>query len=140
VEDVQHLMECLPNCRCYGISLVFSSWECIGDGGRIQEIIGKREGDVWEIKGFVGRKGTNIQEWREGREALFLVTKLTATFRTTTELTTTFATWVANLIGLTSIEKGVEVVVRAVRTQLPICFPTSLNKLPPDIPISSSSA
>lgn len=35
----------------------------------------------------------------------------------TTELTTTFATFVANLIGLAKVEKGVEVVVRAV------CFP-----------------
>lgn len=33
----------------------------------------------------------------------------------TTELTTTFATWVANLVGLAKVEKGVEVVVRAVR-------------------------
>lgn len=34
--------------------------------------------------------------------------------RTTTELTTSFATGVANLIGLSNVEKGVEVVVRAV--------------------------
>lgn len=35
--------------------------------------------------------------------------------RTTTELTTTFATWVAKTIGLGSVEGGIEVVVRAVR-------------------------
>lgn len=35
--------------------------------------------------------------------------------RTTTELTTSFATWLANLLGLGSVEGGVEVVVRAVR-------------------------
>ena len=34
--------------------------------------------------------------------------------RTTTELTTSFATGIANLLGLSNIEKGVEVVVRAV--------------------------
>lgn len=34
----------------------------------------------------------------------------------TTELTTSFATSIANLIGLAKVEKGVEVVVRAVST------------------------
>lgn len=49
----------------------------------------------------------------------FLVTKLTILYRTTTELTTSFSTTIANLIGLTSTagEGGVEVVVRAV------CYP-----------------
>ncbi|KAG0646275.1 hypothetical protein D0Z07_8386 [Hyphodiscus hymeniophilus] len=41
---------------------------------------------------------------------------------TTTELTTTFATWVANLIGLSNIEKGVEIVVRAVFFGLNLIF------------------
>lgn len=36
-------------------------------------------------------------------------------YRTTTELTTSFATWIANSIGLGNVEGGVEVVVRAVR-------------------------
>lgn len=38
--------------------------------------------------------------------------------RTTTELTTSFATAIANLIGLSDVEKGVEVVVRAVSSAL----------------------
>jgi len=37
-------------------------------------------------------------------------------YRTTTELTTSFATWVATTIGLSNIEGGVEVVVRVVRS------------------------
>ena len=51
----------------------------------------------------------------ESGKATFFNISLTSYHRTTTELTTTFSTWVANLIGLNSIEKGVEVVVRAVR-------------------------
>ncbi|KAN0096238.1 hypothetical protein V8E51_015043 [Hyaloscypha variabilis] len=41
---------------------------------------------------------------------------------TTTELTTSFATWVANLIGLSNIEGGVEVVVRAIFFGLNLIF------------------
>ena len=47
-------------------------------------------------------------------DILFFSSWLTLIHRTTTELTTSFATWVANLIGLSNIEGGVEVVVRAV--------------------------
>jgi len=41
---------------------------------------------------------------------------------TTTELTTTFATSIANLIGLAKVEKGVEVVVRAIFFGLNLIF------------------
>jgi len=41
---------------------------------------------------------------------------------TTTELTTSFATWIANLIGLSNIEGGVEVVVRAIFFGLNLIF------------------
>ncbi|KAH7370354.1 hypothetical protein BKA65DRAFT_15526 [Rhexocercosporidium sp. MPI-PUGE-AT-0058] len=41
---------------------------------------------------------------------------------TTTELTTSFATWVANTIGLGSVEGGVEVVVRAIFFGLNLIF------------------
>ncbi|KAH8596076.1 hypothetical protein B0O99DRAFT_686125 [Bisporella sp. PMI_857] len=41
---------------------------------------------------------------------------------TTTELTTSFATWVAKVVGLAAAEKGVEVVVRALFFGLNIVF------------------
>jgi len=41
---------------------------------------------------------------------------------TTTELTTSFATGIANLLGLSNIEKGVEVVVRAIFFGLNLIF------------------
>ncbi|KAH7417910.1 hypothetical protein BKA64DRAFT_182758 [Cadophora sp. MPI-SDFR-AT-0126] len=41
---------------------------------------------------------------------------------TTTELTTSFATWIANSIGLGSVEGGVEVVVRAIFFGLNLIF------------------
>ncbi|KAH9218112.1 hypothetical protein DL95DRAFT_406131 [Leptodontidium sp. 2 PMI_412] len=41
---------------------------------------------------------------------------------TTTELTTSFATWVANTIGLGTVEGGVEVVVRAIFFGLNLIF------------------
>ncbi|KAL2066504.1 hypothetical protein VTL71DRAFT_2575 [Oculimacula yallundae] len=41
---------------------------------------------------------------------------------TTTELTTSFATWVANTIGLGSVEGGVEVIVRAIFFGLNLIF------------------
>ena len=47
---------------------------------------------------------------------------LTPPSRTTTELTTNFATSISNLIGLANVEKGVEVVVRAVSTLLPFVW------------------
>ncbi|PVH83547.1 hypothetical protein DL98DRAFT_412673 [Cadophora sp. DSE1049] len=41
---------------------------------------------------------------------------------TTTELTTSFATWIANSIGLGSVEGGVEVVIRAIFFGLNLIF------------------
>ncbi|KAI9051658.1 hypothetical protein LZ554_004700 [Drepanopeziza brunnea f. sp. 'monogermtubi'] len=41
---------------------------------------------------------------------------------TTTELTTSFATWVANLVGLANVEGGVEVIVRALFFALNLIF------------------
>jgi hypothetical protein len=63
-----------------------------------------------------------FQRTTNGLHYLTLLTQ--PAFRTTTELTTSFATSIANLIGLGKVENGVEVVVRSV-SLLP-CFNKSL--------------
>jgi len=70
--------------------------------------MGKCERDTGREKGSGQERGE--LEYVGGRR----VYGMANTPRTTTELTTTFATAIANLLGLSNVEKGVEVVVRAV--------------------------